>query len=224
MIIIFDLDNTIIDFIKFKEMSIDSAISAMVDAGLPRSKANKVRKEINRIYKMKGMEYQKVFNEALEKVIGKVDIKILAAGVVAYRKVKAAYMNPYPGTIETFKELIRRGYTLGIFSDAPQFQMWQRLAELGLINLFDFAISTEEFGKPKLYKETFEWLIKKLKVEPKQLAVVGDSIDRDIYWPKKLGMTTVLAEYGEAPWGKPKRKVKPDYKIKSITELLKIFK
>ncbi len=224
MIVLFDLDNTIIDFMKFKKMSIDSAISAMIDAGLPKSKAEKMRKEIDKIYKKKGMEYQRVFNEALENVIGEVDLKILAAGVVAYRKVKSAYMNPYPGTIETFRELIRRGYRLGIFSDAPRFQMWQRLAELGLINLFDFAISTEEFGKTKIHKEAFQWLLKKLKEKPQNIAMVGDSIDRDIYWPKKLEMITVLAEYGEAPWGKPKRKIEPDYRIKSITELLRIFK
>ena len=170
------------------------------------------------------MEYQKVFNEALEEVNGTINIKILAAGVVAYRKVKSAYVNPYPGTIETFKELIKRGYRLGIFSDAPQFQLWQRLAEIGLTNFFDFAISTEEFGKTKTYKESFEWFLKKIKEKPENMIMIGDSIDRDIYWPKKLGMTTILAEYGEAPWGKPKRKIKPDYKIKSIKELLNILK
>ncbi len=224
MIVLFDLDNTIIDFIKFKKMSIDAAIYAMIDAGLSKNDAEKIRKEIGRIYKRKGMEYQKVFDEAMMKVIGKIDYKILASAVVAYRKVKAAYMNPYPRTIPTFKELIMRGYRLGILSDAPEFQMWQRLAELGLTDFFDFAISTDEFGKTKLYKETFLWFLKKIKEKPENVVMVGDSIDRDIYWPKKLGMKTILAEYGEAPWGKPKRKVEPNYRIKSISELLTILK
>ena len=221
--IIFDLDNTIIDFIKFKKMAIDAAISAMVDAGLNKSKVNRLRKEIDKIYSKKGMEYQHVFNDALKNVTGSVNVKILAAGVVAYRKVKTAYMNPYPETIQTFREIIRKGYRIGIFSDAPIFQMWQRLAEIGLINFFDFAISTREFGKDKTHKETFEWLLKKLKLSSKETIFVGDSIDRDIYWPKKLGMKTILADYGKKAWGKPKRKIKPDYEIKSIKELLKIL-
>ena len=219
--IIFDLDNTIIDFIKFKKMSIDAAISAMVDVGLKNS--NEIRKEIDRIYSKRGMEYQHVFNDALEKVLGKVDYKILASAVVAYRKVKTAYMNPYPETTKVFKELIRRGYRLGIFSDAPVFQMWQRLAEIGLINFFDFAISTQEIGKDKRKKEAYVWLIKKLKLNKEETIFIGDSIDRDIYWPKKLGMKTILASYGKSPWGKPKRNIEPDYKIKSISELLDIL-
>ncbi len=221
--IIFDLDNTIIDFLKFKKMAINAAISSMIDVGLSKREAKEVMKEIERIYSEKGMEYQHVFDEALKKVLGKVDFKILAAGVVAYRKVKAAYMNTYPKTIQTFKELIKGGYRLGIFSDAPIFQMWQRLAEIGLINLFDFAISSREFGKDKTHRETFEWLMKKLKLNPKETFFVGDSIDRDIYWPKKLGMKTILAKYGKNAWGKPKKRIKPDYQINSIDELLKIL-
>ena len=222
-VVIFDLDNTIIDFIKFKKMSIDAAISAMVDVGLSEEDANKIRKEIDKIYSKKGMEYQHVFDEALKKVLGKIDYKVLASAVVAYRKVKTAYMNPYPETIRVFKELIRRNYKLGIFSDAPIFQMWQRLAEIGLTNFFDFAISTQEFGKDKRKKEAYTLLLKKLKLDPKEVIFVGDSIDRDIYWPKKLGMRTILAVYGKNAWGKPKRKVEPDYRIKSISELLEIL-
>ena len=222
-VIIFDLDNTIIDFIKFKKMSIDAAISAMVDVGLKEEDADKIRQEIDRIYSKKGMEYQHVFDEALKKVLGRVDYKILASAVVAYRKVKTAYMNPYPETTKTFKELIRRGYKLGIFSDAPIFQMWQRLAEIGLTNFFDFAISTQEIGKDKRKKEAYTWLVKKLKLNEKETVFVGDSIDRDIYWPKKLGMKTILASYGKNAWGKPKRNVEPDFKIKNISELLEVL-
>ena len=223
-VVIFDLDNTIIDFLKFKKMSIDNAISAMVDVGLRKSDAKKVKKEIDKIYSKKGMEYQYVFNEALKKVLGKVDYKILASAVVAYRKVKTAYMNPYPNAIRIFKELIRRNYKLGIFSDAPLFQMWQRLAEIGLTNMFDFAFSTQEIGKDKRKKEAFVWLMNKLNLDPKDVTFVGDSVDRDIYWPKKLGMKTILAVYGKNAWGKPKRNIKPDYKIKNILELLKILR
>ena len=39
--IIFDLDNTLIDFVKMKRMSIEAAASAMIDAGLEQKK-NKI--------------------------------------------------------------------------------------------------------------------------------------------------------------------------------------
>ena len=65
--IVFDLDNTIIDFIKFKKMAIDAAISAMIDAGLDNKKAEKVRKEIDKIYRKKGWNTKKFSTKHLKK-------------------------------------------------------------------------------------------------------------------------------------------------------------
>ena len=36
--VIFDLDNTLIDFMKFKRISCEAAINAMIDAGLDVNK------------------------------------------------------------------------------------------------------------------------------------------------------------------------------------------
>lgn len=38
--ILFDIDNTLVDFMKMKEKSVDSAIDAMVDAGLDIERKN----------------------------------------------------------------------------------------------------------------------------------------------------------------------------------------
>ena len=36
--VIFDLDNTLVDFVRMKENAIDAAVDAMIDAGLEMSK------------------------------------------------------------------------------------------------------------------------------------------------------------------------------------------
>lgn len=218
-VVLFDLDNTLIDFMKFKRMAIEAAIAAMRDAGLQQVEA--VRQAIDKIYAEKGIEYQHVFDDALREVLGYVDYKILAAAVVAYRKVKAAYMDTYPGVKSTLRELIKRGYKLGILSDAPPFQMWTRLAEIGLLHEFDAAISSVEFGVRKPNELPFRKALEVFGVKPNEAMMVGDSIDRDIYGAKKLGMVTVLAKYGKG-W-KDKLDVKPDYEINDIRELLTIL-
>jgi len=216
--IIFDLDNTLIDFTKMKKEATEAAIEAMIDAGLKIEKKKALRM-INRLYEKYGIEYQKVFDKLLWKIVGKVDKKILAAGVVAYRKVKEGYVEPYPNVIPTLIELIRRGYKLGIISDAPAFQAWSRLAGMKLMHFFDFVIAFEETKKRKPNQLPFKLAVKKLKLKPNEIMMVGDDPRRDIAGAKKIGMVTVLAKYGQIF----KARVKPDFEINDISELLKIL-
>ncbi|CUS90837.1 hypothetical protein JGI13_01900 [Candidatus Kryptonium thompsonii] len=58
--VIFDLDNTLVDFMTMKKQAIESAINAMIDAGLKIS-PEEAKQRIDRIYREKGIEYQQVF-------------------------------------------------------------------------------------------------------------------------------------------------------------------
>ena len=63
--IVFDLDNTLTDFMKMKEAAISAAIDGMIDAGfrLPRAE---LRQRVDAIYREQGLEFQRVFDELLE--------------------------------------------------------------------------------------------------------------------------------------------------------------
>ncbi|TET81843.1 hypothetical protein E3J38_03195, partial [candidate division TA06 bacterium] len=87
--VIFDLDNTLVDFMRMKEESIDAAIESMIDAGLNMSK-DEARDKIYAIYKKEGIEYQQVFDAFLEEELGEIDYKIHAAGIVGYRRAREA--------------------------------------------------------------------------------------------------------------------------------------
>lgn len=227
--IIFDVDNTLIDFIKFKELAIDEAIYAMIAAGLKKDKDD-IWKAIDEVYLEKGVEYQKVFDDVLMKLTGEIDYKILAAAIVAYRKVKAGHMDPYANVIPTLIELIKRGYKLGVISDAPKLQMWTRLCDLNLQDFFEFVVSAEDVGERKPSPLPFEHALNLLRLKPHEVAMIGDDYDRDVEGAKKMGMTAILAKYG-----RQKRKIagidikeseseaKPDHVIGDISELLDIF-
>ena len=85
--VVFDLDNTLLDFMKMKEFAVKAAIRGMIEAGL-KVNEDKSYIEINSIYEEFGWENQKVFDVFLEKSIGHVDNKFLAAGIVAYRRAR----------------------------------------------------------------------------------------------------------------------------------------
>ena len=87
--IIFDLDNTLLDFMKMKHAAVDSALDAMLEAGLNIDKAT-ARAAIMAIYEDKGYEYQEVLDDYLLQLNGSINYKFLASGIVAYRRAKEA--------------------------------------------------------------------------------------------------------------------------------------
>lgn len=224
--VIFDLDQTLMDFIKMKNAAIEAAAEAMVDAGLPVTKERAID-TINRLYKVYGIEYQRILDEVLKAIMKKVDQKILAAGVVAYRRVKEGYVEPYPHVASTLVELKKRGYRIGMISDAPAFQAWSRLAGMKLHNLFDFVVAFEDSGVAKPHELPFKAAIGKLRLKPEEIMMVGDNPERDIAGAKRVGMVTVWAKYGSyGSLSEPDKRdpmQKADYAISDIQELLKIL-
>jgi putative hydrolase of the HAD superfamily len=215
--ILFDLDNTLIDFWKMKQLASKAAITAMINAGL-KIKRVEAWRTLGKLFDKYGIENQLIFSIFLKKVVGRVDAKILAAGVTAYRREKEMHMKTYPNVAATLEKLRRRKLKLAIVTDAPQFQAWSRLFGLKLEKYFDFVVGFEDTGKKKPSRLPFKAAIRKLRIKPENVMMVGDSIRRDVAGAKKLGMTTVLAKYGQI-W---KERGKADFEINDISEILRI--
>ena len=194
--IVFDLDNTLTDFMRMKEASIEAAIDGMIDAGL-RMDRREVRRRVQAIYDERGLEFQQVFDELLERELGGVDPKILASGIVAYRRARASELVLYPHVNMTLLELAKRGIRLGVVSDAPRFQVWLRLCSLGLQHLFDAVVTFDDTGERKPAAAPFREVLRRLGVDPAESLMIGDWAERDVVGAKSLGMTTVFARYGD---------------------------
>jgi putative hydrolase of the HAD superfamily len=194
--IVFDLDNTLVDFMKMKRRAIEEAIPAMIDAGLKitSEEANKI---IDEIYKEQGIEYQKVFDVLLQRVLNKIDYKILSAGIVAYRRAREASLIPYPHVYSTLNKLLKLGIKMGVLSDAPVKEAWLRLAFLNFHHTFDEVVTFDDTGERKPMPGPFLKILEKLDVKPEEALMVGDWAERDIYGAKKIGMKTAFAKYGD---------------------------
>ena len=85
--IVFDLDNTLLDFMKMKSFSIKAALNGMINAGMDIDIDN-ATSQIYHIYDTKGYEHQEVLNEFIVNALGEINYKFLAAGIVEYKKAK----------------------------------------------------------------------------------------------------------------------------------------
>ena len=217
-LIIFDIDNTLTDFIRMKDASIDAAIQSMIDAGL-MFPPERIREEIYRIYEEEGIEYQKVFNQLLLNLIGEVDYKILAAGIVGYRRAREASLVLYPHVKVTLIELMKRGLKLAVISDAPRQEAWLRLCYLQLHHIFDTVLTHDDTGEYKPNPAPFEIVLERLGIEPGEAMMIGDWPERDIVGASELGIRTVFARYGDT-FGTESSGA--DYEIDDIFDLVGI--
>jgi putative hydrolase of the HAD superfamily len=194
--VIFDLDNTLTDFIQAKDDAIHAAIDAMIDAGLEVDAAT-AHRHIYDIYLREGIEYQKVFNQYLQDIVGAVEDRVLAAAVLAYRRARDSALVLYPHAKMVLNRLLRDGYGLVVVSDAPRFEAWLRLCRLGLQHHFDRVFTYDDTGARKPDPLPFQMALDELGVRPDQAVMIGDWPTRDIRGAKDLGLHTVWARYGD---------------------------
>ncbi len=218
--IIFDLDNTLVDFMLLKERAIEASVHSMIDAGLELSREEAIYK-INEIYKKEGIEYQQVFDQLFIDLYGKVNHKIVSAGIVAYRTAREAALKPYPKVFPTLIELIKMGLKLAVVSDAPSKEAWLRLSYINFHHLFDVVITYDDTFEKKPSPVPFNLALEKLKLKPEECLMIGDWAERDMVGAKAVGMKTVFARYGDTF-----NTIHPgsDYDINCISELINIIK
>ena len=216
--VFFDLDNTLIDFMKMKQMSCEAAISAMIDAGLIVKK-EEAMKALYALYDKYGMEDPLIFQRLLKQLTGEINPRIIANGIVSYRKVRLGFLDSYPHVKTVLLELKRRNIKTAIVTDAPRLKAWIRLASMKIDDLFDTVVSYEDTNERKPSSQPFLVALQKLNVQPEFCLMVGDWPERDVHGAKKLGIKTCFARYGNPTV----KKSGADYEISDILDLLSLL-
>ena len=192
-----------------------AAANAMIEAGLQDAPED-LSERLFTFYLEHGIESDDAFEEYLKQEYKAVDYRILASAVNAYVKEKYLHLKPYPGVLETLRELKRQGYKLGVVSDGVRLKARMRLNEAGLDGYFDAVVTYEDTGKQKPAREPFLRICDELGVNPEECLMVGDWPERDVQGGRLAGMKTCLAKYGQM------HETKADYQIESFSKLLTI--
>ncbi len=194
--VIFDLDNTLLDFMKMKEYAVKAAVAGMQEAGLDVD-VGEAYDRIIEMYVDNGWENQQIFDLYLTEKIGHVDNKLLAAGIVSYRRAREANLQVYPNVNSTLSELMKMGIKLAVVSDAPSREAWMRLYYLNLHHIFDVVLTYDDTQARKPSPIPFRMALEKLDCAAENTLMVGDWPERDVEGAKQLGMKTIFARYGD---------------------------
>jgi putative hydrolase of the HAD superfamily len=220
--IFFDLDNTLIDFMRMKEESCKAAVKAMISNGLDMDEKQAFEQLMNTYFDL-GLESDCAFTDFLQGV-SQFDHKILAAALNSYLEKKATLVKPYPDVKLVLKRLNEKGLITVIVTDAPKTKAYQRLLAMGIEPYFRFVVGFEDTGNGKHTGLPLRLALDKLRKEVldlknSEILMVGDSIERDMEPAKKLGLRTALAKYGHMG---TRESDSIDHELKTLSDLLNI--
>jgi HAD superfamily hydrolase (TIGR01549 family) len=201
--VLFDLDNTLVDFLRMKRVASDAAARAMLAAGADFPFSPDEAGDILFGEYLGDIEGDHVFEEFLRRhhrrALGmgqhQVD-RITAAAVNAYLRAKMLRTEPYAGVRPTLVALTKAGIRMGVVTDAPRFKAYQRLDAAGLVDFFEFVVTFTDHGERKPNALPFRTALDLLGLPPHQVLMVGDWPEKDMAGAQAVGMRTAWARYG----------------------------
>ena len=124
-----------------------------------------------------------------------------------------------PAAIQKLKS---NNYHLGIFSNAGDDKDVQELIEnFGIRPYFDFVLTSAACYYRKPHARAFEIALAQWSISPKDAAMIGDSLQADIYGAKKLNMQTIWITR-RAQFNADERavqRIQPDFSLHGLNEL-----
>jgi len=130
-----------------------------------------------------------------------------------------------PDSLETLRELAKRGYQLGIISNTTsEVEVPALLEEHGIAHLFPTVILSASFGRRKPHPSLFLAAARQAGVLPHECAYVGDRPSRDVVGAREAGFAEVviIEADGNGPDATPVL-MQPDHVIRRLSGLLPLF-
>ncbi len=101
------------------------------------------------------------------------------------------HMVPYDGVPAMLKGLKAAGISTAICTDMTAHIQYRKIRQLGLADLIDCLVTSEEAGEEKPSPLMFRSTLKKLGIQPAEAVYVGDSLDRDVEGASACGIHAV---------------------------------
>lgn len=218
--LLFDLDDTLMDFKKAEENAIEKLL---LKYSLPATEENKRLYSLTNQSKWKALEKGEITRKEL--FTTRFPDFFKALGVEADgAKANADYMHflsqgrfVIDGAEDICREL-RKSYSMYIITNGAKIVQQGRLTDLPLMQYFDGVFISEEVGFDKPKKEYFDHVFLNIPEKDKsKCLVIGDSLSSDILGAVNYGI--------DCCWISEKisSEIKPTYQISTLKELLNIL-
>jgi putative hydrolase of the HAD superfamily len=232
--ILFDLDETILTFgsrlgqlaqVARDIVGPDSGLTAetlaeAVDAHMSAFWADEARREAWRMRPQEAM--REVVSGAFEDLTAKSGHPLTAETAQsfadAFRIVRSAELQPFPGAIETLDALKAAGVRMALITNGAAEIQRGKIDRFDLARRFDHVQVEGECGFGKPQPRAYRHALEALDSSVADAWIVGDNLEWEVAAPQKLGLYAIWCDgYGVGlPDGGD---IRPDRIIRSLTEL-----
>lgn len=163
--------------------------------------------------------------QSLHSALKKIDAPAAALSLVepaikVYFEPEEAAWQAYPDAVDTLRRLTAEGYRLGLFSNATDDPFIQRLVNRsGLRPWLSPVFSSAGWGWRKPRREPFGLIAQRWGLLPRQVVMVGDTLNADILGAQNAGMHAILVTMDEAPSNDEHRHIRPDAVAHCLADL-----
>lgn len=106
-----------------------------------------------------------------------------------------AQIELFDGALTLFRKLCDRNMKIAICTDLTAAIQYRKIERLGLNPFVNFLVTSEEVGHEKPHPGIFQMALRKMRLEPREVLMIGDHWEKDIQGAKNLGI--------KALWFKP---------------------
>jgi putative hydrolase of the HAD superfamily len=136
----------------------------------------------------------------------------------AFRTLRTAGIQPFPGAIETLDALRATGVPMALITNGPTEIQRAKIDRFDLARRFDHVQIEGECGFGKPQPRAYRHALDRLGAACHEAWIVGDNLEWEVAAPQKLGLFAIWCDaYGTGL--PPDGGVSPDRIIRSLTEL-----
>ena len=192
--VIFDLDDTLYDYISYEE----GAQNAVIDEassyfGIERAVVEKAYFAGKKQAKI-GLETVAAGHNRMmyvQRMLEELGVSPVEHSIELYEAfwgyiLNHISLNDY--VIPLFEELKKRGVKIALCSDLTTNIQHRKINKLGIGKYIDVLVTSEEAGIEKPSPKMYELVLKKLKMNVDEVIMGGDSMRKDVDGPSAIGI------------------------------------
>lgn len=217
--VLFDLDNTILNFDAGEEKALDETLRSYGLTPSPDiiSRYQEINDELWRMLE-EGRTTREILSvERFSRLFSEFSIACPGEEVSARYAELLSHQHPFmPGAEEVLSRL-HGSYALYIASNGTSWIQWRRIKDAGLEKWFDDIFISEELGAnkpdPAFFEKAFEGME---DFRREEAVIIGDSLTSDIKGGLNAGIHTCLFAPGKLP---ERPDIRPEYTVRSLFEI-----
>lgn len=225
--VFFDLDDTLYSYPECNEAGKRAAWQAARERGYDLSRAEfddlyaEGRREVKRELAGTASAHERFlyFKRALELRTGTHRARDALALGEAYWETYVDEMELFDGVRETLRELQDAGLDVAIVSNLTTRIQMKKIDRLGVGDLVDLVLTSEETGSEKPASVMFTLPLAQLDRRPSETVMVGNDVETDVEGGNAVGLTTVLFN-GDADGETGHRR--PDHQIDAFGDVSEV--